>query len=141
MNRYLLQFSTSSEENIGMEEESETFSMSQSRRSTRGQNIKNKFNKQMKFFLAQGGSCSYDDKSEGNSDVPFRCKYLQKQWVPDELLPINTNFCVGEGIYHIAPSLLHGFSLFSIDGIKVSYKKVIELMEYVKSWYDYSSWM
>ena len=61
-----------------MEEESETFSMSKSRGLTRGQKIRNKFNKRMKFFLAQEGSCSCDDESEGDFDVPFRYKYLQK---------------------------------------------------------------
>lgn len=138
---YLLDLSFSREENVGTEKESETFSMSKSRRSTRGQNIRKKFNKHMKIFLAQGGSCSYDDESEGDSDVPFRYKQLQKQWVPDELPPINTNFCLGERIYHIKPSSLHGLVLYSMDGIKVSYNEVIELMEYVGPCYDYSSWM
>ena len=59
-----------------MEEESETFSMSKSRRLTCGQTIRNKFNKHMKFFLAQGKSCSDDDESEGDSDVPFKYKNL-----------------------------------------------------------------
>lgn len=55
-----------------MEEESETCSMSTLRRSTRGQKIKNKFNKCMKYFLALGGSCSYDDENKGDSKVPLR---------------------------------------------------------------------
>ena len=38
-------------------------------------------------------------------------------------------------------SSLHGLGIFSMDGIKVSYNKVIKLMEYVRPCYDYSSWM
>ena len=76
MNRYLSDLSSSSEENVGMEEESETFSMSKSRRLTQGQNIIKKFNKPMKFILSQGGSCSYNDESKGDFDVPFRYKHL-----------------------------------------------------------------
>ena len=59
-----------------MEEESEIFRISKSRRSTQGQKIKNKFNKDMKFCLAQGGLCSYDDERKGNFNVPFRYIYL-----------------------------------------------------------------
>ena len=75
-NWYLSIFSFLRKENVRMEEESETFSMSKSRQSTRGQKIRNKFNKLMKFFLAQGGSCSYDVESESESHVPFRYKHL-----------------------------------------------------------------
>jgi hypothetical protein len=31
-------------------------------------------------------------------------------------------------MYHIAPSSLHGLGLFSMDGIKVNYDTIIELM-------------
>ena len=140
-NRYLSEVSSSSEGNIGIEEESETCSLSRIGRLTRGQRTRRKFNKRMKFFLAQGGSCSYDDEMEGDIDVPLRYQHLQKHWVPKELPPINTNFCVNERIYRIAPSSLHGLGLFSMDGIKVSYNKVSELMEYVGPCYDYKSWM
>ena len=84
-----------------MEKESETFSMSKSRRLTRGHNIRKKFNKRMKFFLAQVGSCSYDDESDDDSDVPFRYKHLQKQWASNAFPQINIDFCVGEKIYCI----------------------------------------
>ena len=85
----------------------------------------------MQFFLAQGWSCSYDDETKGNIKVPLSYTHLQKEWIPKELPPINTNFCVNERIYHIVPSTLHDLGLFSMDGIKVSYNKVVELMEYV----------
>ena len=84
----------------------------------------------MKFFLAQGGSCSYDDQSKGDSNVLFKYKHLQKQWFPNELPPINTYFCVGERIYRITPSSLHGLGLFSMDGIKIIYNKFVELIKY-----------
>ena len=54
-NRYLSDLSSSSEGNLGREEESETCSMSKRGRSTRGQKIRRKFHKRMEFFLAEGG--------------------------------------------------------------------------------------
>ena len=69
----------------------------------------------------------------------MRYTHLEKEWVPKELPPINTDFSINERIYHIAPSSLHGLGLFSIDGIKVSYKKVVELMEYVGPCYNYNN--
>ena len=73
--------------------------------------------------------------------MPFRYKHVQKQWVPNGLPPINIDFCVGERIYHIAPSSLHGLGFFSMDGIKVSYNKVVELVRYVGPCYNYKNWM
>ena len=67
---HLLYFSSSSEGNAGIEEDSETCSRSMKERQTRGQKIRRKFNKPMQFFLAQGGSCSYDDETEGEIEVP-----------------------------------------------------------------------
>ena len=81
-NRYLSKVSSSSEGNIGIEEESETCNLSRTGRLTRGQRTRRKFNKRMKFFLAQGGSCSYDDETGGNIEVPLRYQHLQKHWVP-----------------------------------------------------------
>ena len=115
--------SSSCEGNIGIEEESETCSLSRTRRLTRGQRTRRKFNKCIKNFLAQGGSCSYDDEMEGDIKVPLRYQHLHKHWVPKELPPINTNFCVEEKIY----------------GLKVSYNKVVKLIEYRRSCYNYSS--
>jgi hypothetical protein len=71
-NRYLSYVSSSSDENIGMEEESETFSRHKLGRSTRGQKIKKKFNTRMKFFLSHEGLCPYDDERKGHSKVPLR---------------------------------------------------------------------
>ena len=91
--------------------------------------------------MLKGGSCSYDDESIGDVEVPLRYKHLRKQWVPKELPPINTNFCVNERIYRIAPSSLHGLGLFCMDGIKVCYNKVTKLMKYVGPCYSYKHWM
>ena len=44
-------------------------------------------------------------------------------------------------MYHIAPSSLHGLGIFSMDGIKVSYGTITELMEYVKPLYRYNKWL
>jgi hypothetical protein len=44
-------------------------------------------------------------------------------------------------MYRNAPSPLHGLGLFSMDGIKVSYGTVTELMEYVGSLYKYNHWL
>ena len=133
--------SSSSEGNIGIEEESETCSLYIIGRLTRGQRTRRKFNKRMKFFLAQGGSCSYNDETKCDINVSLTYTHLQKEWVRMELLPINTDFCVNGRIYHITSSSLHCLGLFSMDSIKVSYKKVYELMEYVGPCYDYKSWM
>lgn len=133
--------SSSSEGNVGIEEESETCSRSQIGRSNRDQKIRRKINKRMEFFLAQGGSCSYDDETKGDIEVPLRYKHLLKQCIPKELPPINTDFCVNKRIYHIAPSSLHGLGLFSMDSIKVYYDKVAELMEFVGPCYNYNDWM
>jgi hypothetical protein len=93
----------------------------------------------MQFLLSQGGSCSYDDETKCDIKVPLRYTHLQKEWVPKELPPIKTNFCVNERIYCISPSSLHGLGLFSMDEINVKYKKVVELMEYVGPCYDYNN--
>ena len=120
-----------------IEEDSETCSRSTKERETRGQKIRRKFNKHIQFYPSQGWPCSYDDETKGDIKVPLRYIHLDKEWVPKELPPINTNFCVNERIYHKDPSSLHGLGLFSMDGIKVSYKKVVELMEYVGPCYNY----
>ena len=44
-------------------------------------------------------------------------------------------------MYRIAPSSLHGLGLFSMDGIKVGYGIVTELMEYVEPLYRYNNWL
>ena len=77
----------------------------------------------MEFVLAGGGSCSYDDETVGDIDMPLRYKQLVKQWVHRDLPQVNTNFCVNERIYRIAPLSLHGLGLFCMDGIKVGYNR------------------
>ena len=69
--------------------------------------------KAMNFFLKGGGSCSYDDETMGDIDVPLRYQHLVKQWVPSDLPKLNTDFCVNERIYRIAPSSLHGLGFFA----------------------------
>ena len=92
----------------------------------------------MKCFLKGGGSCSYDDETVGDIDVPLRYKHLVKQWVPRDLPQVIIDFCVNKKIYRIASSSLHGLGLFCMDGIKVGYNSCIELMEYIGTSYNYS---
>ena len=91
-NRYFLDLSSSSEWILGRLEESETSSRSTRARSTRCQKIRRKFDKCMNFFLQGGGSCSYDDETMGDIDVPLRYQNLVKQWVPSDLPKVNTIF-------------------------------------------------
>jgi hypothetical protein len=95
----------------------------------------------MELFLAKGGSCSYEDESIGYIKVPLRYKHIVRRWVPNELPQLDTNFCVNERIYRIAPSSIHGLGLFSMDGIKVKYGGLVELMEYVEPCYNYGYWL
>ena len=113
--------SSSSKGIVGRIEESETYNRSTRAISTRCQKIRRKFNKRMKFFLRGGGSCSYDDETIGDIEVPLRYKNIVKQWVPRDLPQVNTDFCVNERIYRIASSSLHGLGLFCMDDIKVGY--------------------
>ena len=133
--------STSNEGNEEMVDESSTCSTAKIGRSTRGKKIRKKIDKCMQFFLANGGSFYYDDESKGDIKVPFQYTHIEKEWVPNELPPINTSFCVNERIYHIAPSSLHGLGLFSMDAIKVCYNKVVELLKCVSPCYNYNDWM
>jgi hypothetical protein len=41
-------------------------------KSTRGEKVRRKFGRRMKLFLAEGGSCSYDDERTGDIKVPLR---------------------------------------------------------------------
>ena len=111
-NRYLSNLSSSSEGILGRLEECQTSSRSIRSISTRCQKIKRKFSKHMEFFLARGGSCSYDDETIGDIKVPLRYKHLVKQWVPSNIPKLNTYFCVNERIYRISPSSLHGLGCF-----------------------------
>ena len=71
-NRYLSDLSSSSEGSLGRLEESEKSSRSTRGRSTRCQKIRRKFDKHMNYFLQGGGSCSYDDETVGDIDMPLR---------------------------------------------------------------------
>ena len=87
------------------------------------------------FFSQRRGSCSYDDETIGDIEVPLKYKNIVKQWVPRDLPQVNADFCVNERIYRIAPLSLHGLGLFCMDGIKVGYDRCIG------SSYNYNDWM
>ena len=91
----------------------------------------------MQFFIANGGSCNYDDESIGDIELPLRYLYLVQRWVPKELPQVDTDFFISGRMYRVAPSSLHGLGLFSMDGINVGYGTVNELMEYVGPLYRY----
>jgi hypothetical protein len=120
-NRYLSNISLSSEEILGQIESGNATASSKydKKTRTRGEKVRIKFCRCMKSFLAEGGSCAYDDESIGYIEVPLRYKHLVKQWVPKELPPIDVDFVVNNRIYCIAPSSLHSLGLFSMDGIIV----------------------
>ena len=71
----------------------------------------------------------------------MRYKHLLKQWAPKELPELDTDFCVNERMYHIAPSSIHGLGLFSMENIKVKYGELVELFEYVGPCYTYGVWL
>jgi hypothetical protein len=100
-----------------------------------------RYSRCMKFFLGEGGSCSYDDERIGDIGVPLRYKNLVKQWVPKELPPIDVDLIVNNRTYHNASSSLHVLGIFSMDGIIVKYNTVTELMDYVGPYYNYNDWM
>jgi hypothetical protein len=95
----------------------------------------------MQFFIANGGSCNYDVESIGDIEFPLRYKSLVQQWAPKELPKVDTDFFIGGRMYRIAHSSLHGLGLFSVDGIKVGYGTVTELMEYVGPLCKYNHWL
>jgi hypothetical protein len=64
-----------------------------------------------------------------------------RPWVPNELPQLDTDFCFNERIYCIAPSSIHGLGLFSMDGIKVKYGGLVDLIEYVGPCYNYGGWL
>jgi len=79
---------------------------------TRGEKVKIKFCRRMKFFLAKGGSCSYDDESIGDIDLPLRYKHMVQQWVPKELPPIDVDFVFNNRTYR---RIFRWMLLFSCD--------------------------
>jgi hypothetical protein len=141
--RYLSNISSSSEEILGQIDAKNATASSRydKQKRTRGEKVRIKFCRRMKFFLAKGGSCSYDDESIGDIDVPLRYNHLVKQWVPKELPPIYVDFVVNNRAYRIAPSFLHGLGIFSMDGIIVKYNTITELMDYVGPCYNYNDWL
>ena len=98
-NRYLSNMSSSSEDILGRIEESQTSSRSKRAISTRCHKIRRKFNKHREIFLKGGGSCSYDDETISDIDVPLRYKHPVKQWEPRDISQMSTYFYVNERIY------------------------------------------
>jgi hypothetical protein len=80
-NRYLSYISSSSEERLGQIEARNTTASSRydKKTKTRGEKVRTKFCRRMKLFLAEGGSCSYDDERIGDIEAPLRYKHLVKQ--------------------------------------------------------------
>jgi hypothetical protein len=142
-NRYMSDIYSSSKESLGQIEAGNATACSRydKQTRTRGEKVRIKFCRRMNFFLAKGGSCSYDDEIIGDKDVPLRYKHMVKQWVPKDLPPIDVDLVVNNRTYHIAPSSLHGLGLFYMDGIIVKYNTVTELMDYVRPCYNYNNWM
>ena len=128
---YLSELSSSSSDEISRGTRESTSNTCNKAKLTRGEKARRKFGRRMKFFLAEGGSCSYDDESIGDIEVPLRYKHLLKQWVSKELPKLDTDFCANERMYRIALSSIHGLGLFSMDGIKVKYGGLVELLDHV----------
>jgi hypothetical protein len=141
--RYMPDIFSSSEESLGQIEAGNVVASSRYDKKirARGEKVRIKFCRRMKLFLAEGGSCSYDDESIGDIDVPLRYKNLVKQWVTKELPPIDVDLIVNNRTYRISPSSLHGLGLFSMDGIIVKYNTITKLMDYVRPCYNYNDWM
>jgi hypothetical protein len=79
-NMYLSYIYSSSKEILGQIEARNVTSSSRydKKTRTRGEKVGIKFCRRMKFFLAEGRSCSYDDDIIGYIDVPLRYKHLVK---------------------------------------------------------------
>jgi hypothetical protein len=86
-------------------------------------------------------SCSYDDEIIGDIELLLRYKHVVQQWEPNELPEVNIDFFIDGRMYHIAPSSLHGLGLFFIDGIKVDYGSITELMDFFIPLYKYNHWL
>lgn len=69
--------------------------------------------------------------------VPPRYKHIVEGWELEKILKLDTDFCLNKRIYQIFSPSLHGLRLFSMDGIKVKYGGVNELMEYAMPCYRY----
>ena len=75
---YLLDLSSSSSDEILRGTRENISNTSYKAKSTRGEKVRRKFGRCMKLFIAKGGSCSYDDESIGDIEVPLRYKHLLK---------------------------------------------------------------
>jgi hypothetical protein len=121
--------SLSDDQDILREVESETCcTRSTGSRSTRSEKVRKRFCKRMQFFIANGGSCNYDAESIADIDFPLSYKHILQRWTPKELPEVDTNLFICGRMYCIAPSSLHGLGLFSMDGIKIDYNTVTELI-------------
>jgi hypothetical protein len=131
--------SSSDDQYIVKEVESEScFTRSTGSRSTRLEKVRKRLRTRMKFFIANGGSCNCDVESIGDIEFPLRYKHLVQRWAPKDLPEVDTDLFIGGRMYRIAPSSLHGLGFFSMDGIKIIYHTVNELMEYFIPLYKYN---
>ena len=97
--------SSSDDQDILEEIESETRSTRSTRsRSTRSEKVRKTFHRRMQFFIANGGSCNYDDESIGDIELPLRYLYLVQRWVPKELPQVDTDFFISGRMYRVTPS-------------------------------------
>jgi hypothetical protein len=105
--------SSSSEGILGKIEENVTASSRYDMQTrTRGEKVRRKFCRRMEFSIVEGGSCSYDDESIEDIEVPLMYKHLVKQWVPKELPLLDTEFIVNNSTYFIAPSSRMAWATF-----------------------------
>ena len=63
-------------------------------RSTRGSNVRRKLKRCMDLFRVDGGSCSYDNESSQDKEVPLMYMHYVKNWEPNPLPEINIYFTI-----------------------------------------------
>jgi hypothetical protein len=69
---YLSDLSSSSSDEISRGTRENISNTCYKTKSTRGEKVRRNFGRCMKFFLAERGSCSYDDDSIGDIEVALR---------------------------------------------------------------------
>jgi hypothetical protein len=69
--------STEDQDILGEVESDTYFTRYNSSRLTKAEKVRRIFRRCMKFFIAEGGSCDYDDESIGDSNIPDIKKYAE----------------------------------------------------------------
>jgi len=75
---------------------------SNSSRSTRAKKVRRIFRRRMKFVIAEGGYCDYDDESIGEIEFPLRYIHLVQPCVPKELPQLDIDLLINGRMYHIS---------------------------------------